>query len=90
MRRHGLAFFSLAVKGRKVLLGRDAGLGKALKFCWGRDAGLGKPSPTQTGQRSGELIAKGGMQPIGYWMWYFARSGEPSRAASLSAGFPLC
>ena len=61
MRRHVLAFFSLAVKGRKVLLGRDAGLGKALKFCWGRDAGLGKPSPTQTGQRSGELIAKGGM-----------------------------
>jgi len=53
------------------------------------DAGSGTPSPTQTGQRSGERIVKRGMQTIGYRMWYFARSGEPSRAASLNAGFPL-
>ena len=32
------------------------------------DAAAGKASPTQTGQRSRELIAKGGMETIGYWM----------------------
>ena len=54
------------------------------------DAGSGAPSPTQTGQRSGELIAKGGVAPVECVKLYYARSGEPSRAASLSAGFPLC
>ncbi len=44
------------------------------------DAASGAASPTQTGQRSGELIAKGGMVPIGYGTWYVARSGKPSRA----------
>ena len=56
----------------------DAVLGMALLI--EPDAASGKASPTQTGQRSRELIAKGGMRTIGYWMWYAARSGEPSRA----------
>ena len=47
------------------------------------DAASGRPSPTQTGQRSGELIAKGGISPIRCEGLYFARSGKPSRAASL-------
>ncbi len=53
------------------------------------DADLGALSPTQTVQRSGKLIAKRGVSPIGYRKLYSARSGEPSRAASLSAGFSL-
>ncbi|MCI9645456.1 MAG: hypothetical protein HFH40_01350 [Lachnospiraceae bacterium] len=44
----------------------DAVLGMALLI--EPDAASGKASPTQTGQRSRELIAKGGMETIGYWM----------------------
>jgi hypothetical protein len=45
------------------------------------DAGWANPSPTQTGQRFGELIAKRGMQTVGYRLWHIARSGEPSHAS---------
>ena len=59
----GLAF---AKHGRRRMLG-DWGIGHwALS---GRtDAGTGGASPTQTGQRFGELIVKGGIAPIRYWM----------------------
>lgn len=53
-----------------------------IEMCYRQmDAGSGKPFPTQTGQRSGELIVKGGMQAILCKMRYIVGSEKPSRAS---------
>lgn len=38
-------------------------------------------APHIRGWYSEELIAKGGIRSIGYWMWYIAHSGETSRTS---------